>query len=341
HRDQHIVHHDGGDLVVGLAQRAPEGAQHREIRARLEVVELGEHPLQVGGLVLERRLGQFQVALHHGRAEDDLPAHADGGRLRPGGERRHLDRGVPRGRRAAGEPPAGLEFFGAVRPDVQAGRRRSVAVNPYPALFAGPVPAAGRVDRDAVPARRVEQRHAVRHPDGPLIEKQIYPNGLGCLFRCHCCCWARKARIQFAPQSSRPSTRSAALTARTICGVLASMIALVRPCDMAAGRNAALIVCRSGMPKLTFDAPSVMFTPNSSRIIAIVSMVRVGCRVSAPTGIASGSITMSDMSMPYFSVATWMSLRVSSRRRAGSVGISSSSFGSPMTAAPYFLTRGR
>ena len=36
-----------------------------------------------------------------------------------------------------------------------------------------------------------------------------------------------------------------------------------------------------------------------------------------------------------------MSLRTSSRRRAGSSGISSSSFGSPITAAPYFFTIGR
>ena len=131
------------------------------------------------------------------------------------------------------------------------------------------------------------------------------------------------------------------MTARTICGARASMIALVSPWLMAMGRKAAAIECRSGMPKLTLEAPSVMFTPNSALIIAIVSIVRVGCRVSAPTGMASGSITMSSTSILYFSVAVWMSLRTSSRRRAGSSGISSSSFGSPITAAPYFFTIGR
>jgi len=57
--------------------------------------------------------------------------------------------------------------------------------------------------------------------------------------------------------------------------------------------------------------------------------------------MASGSITMSSTPMLYFSVATWISLRTSSTRRAGSSGISSSSFGSPITAAPYFFTSGR
>ena len=45
--------------------------------------------------------------------------------------------------------------------------------------------------------------------------------------------------------------------------------------------------------------------------------------------------------MPYFPVATSMILRASSTRRAGSAGISSSSFGSAMTAAPCRLTSGR
>ena len=131
------------------------------------------------------------------------------------------------------------------------------------------------------------------------------------------------------------------MTARTICGDRASMMALVRPCEMATGRNAAPIACRSGMPNDTFEAPSVMFTPNSSRSSAIVSSVRIPCPVSAPTGMASGSITMSSMAIPYLPVATSMSLRASSTRRAGSSGISSSSLGRPMTAAPYLRTSGR
>ncbi len=73
------------------------------------------------------------------------------------------------------------------------------------------------------------------------------------------------------------------------------MIALVRPLAAASGRNAAVIACRSGMPKETLDAPMVMLTPNSSLMSAIVSSVRTVCAVSAPTGIASGSITMSSI----------------------------------------------
>jgi hypothetical protein len=119
------------------------------------------------------------------------------------------------------------------------------------------------------------------------------------------------------------------------------MIALVRPDRMAIGRNAAPIDARSGMPNDTLDAPSVMFRPSSSCTSAIVSSVRSTIVVSAPTGIASGSITMSSAGMPYRPVATSTILRVSSSRRRGSSGISSSSFGSAITAAPCRLTSGR
>ena len=179
--DQHVVHDHRGDVIVGRAQGPAEGPQHREFGPGLEVVELGQYPLQVAGLVGQVRLGHFQVPLLHRRAQDDLPPDADRGRLGPGGQRRHLDGGVTGRQGPAGQPPAVLEFGGGVRPDVQAGRRRRVVGDPDPALLAGAVAAAGRVDRDAVPAGGVEQRHAVRNPDGPLIEKQIYPNGPGCL----------------------------------------------------------------------------------------------------------------------------------------------------------------
>ena len=141
------------------------------------------------------------------------------------------------------------------------------SVDPDLALLAGAVAAAGRVDGDAVPAGRVEQGHAVRNPHRPVIEDKIDPNGLGgrrpppssrgSLAPAPAPrrpAWlrpagARCAAIQLAPHSSRFSTRSAALTARTICGARASMIALVSPWLMAMGRNAAAIECRSGMPK--------------------------------------------------------------------------------------------
>ena len=118
-------------------------------------------------------------------------------------------------------------------------------------------------------------------------------------------------------------------------------MALVSPLVMAMGRKAAPIACRSGMPNETLDAPSVVFTPNSSRSSEMVSMVLTTREVSAPTGMASGSITMSSTGMPNRPVATSMILRASSSRLRGSSGISSSSLGSAMTAAPYFLTSGR
>ena len=119
------------------------------------------------------------------------------------------------------------------------------------------------------------------------------------------------------------------------------MMALVRPQRMAIGRNAAPIEARSGMPNDTFEAPSVMFRPNSSCTNAIVSSVRSTIVVSAPTGMASGSITMSSSGRPCRPVATSTILRTSSRRRCGSSGISFSSFGSAITAAPCRLTSGR
>ena len=119
------------------------------------------------------------------------------------------------------------------------------------------------------------------------------------------------------------------------------MIALVSPAVIAIGSQAAPRVCRSGIPKDVLDAPQVMFSPCSSRIRRIVSKVTSEVVVSAPIGIASGSITMSAFAMPYSSVATRMIFAVRSRRLSASIGISSSSLGSAMIAASYRLTRGR
>ena len=93
-----------------------------------------------------------------------------------------FDLGVPGGRGAAGQPPPVLDLGRGVGPDVQAGRRGRVLLDPDPALLAGAVAAAGRVDGDAVPAGRVEQGHAARNPDRPLVEGQVDPDGLGYRF---------------------------------------------------------------------------------------------------------------------------------------------------------------
>ena len=84
-------------------------------------------------------------------------------------------------------------------------------------------------------------------------------------------CLARNSAIQLPPHWSLPSSRSAALTASMICGVRASMMADVRPLVIAIGKKVELIACRPGMPNETLDAPTVMLTPNSSRIRCIVS----------------------------------------------------------------------
>ena len=76
------------------------------------------------------------------------------------------------------------------------------------------------------------------------------------------------------------------------------MIALVRPAAIAIGRNAAFSTWRWGRPNETFEAPRHMLTPSSSRIRRIVSSVTVTASVSAPTVIASGSITMSSGAIP-------------------------------------------
>ena len=76
----------------------------------------GEHPLEVGPLVGQGRLGQLEVALLHRRAQDDLAADPDRGRLGPGDQRRHLDLQVA-GRPAPGRPAASRR---AARPAMNA-----------------------------------------------------------------------------------------------------------------------------------------------------------------------------------------------------------------------------
>ena len=55
--------------------------------------------------------------------------------------------------------------------------------------------------------------------------------------------------------------------------------------------------------------------------------------VSAPIGMASGSMTMSSMAMPYSFVAVSTIFATRSIRLSASIGISSASLGSAMMAA--------
>jgi len=72
-------------------------------------------------------------------------------------------------------------------------------------------------------------------PECSINSGSIFSLGIYCV---GCC--ALNAEIQFAPQASLPSKRSAALTEVTISLVLASIIALVSPAAIAIGRNEAL-----------------------------------------------------------------------------------------------------
>ena len=111
-------------------------------------------------------------------------------------------------------------------------RDRHVALeHAHLALLARAVAAAGRVDRDAVPARRVEHRRAARHAHLRALGLEPQPRALGPVERGHrldqlrlarahdaataSALRARCAAIQRAPHGSWPSSRSAARTSST------------------------------------------------------------------------------------------------------------------------------
>src|SRR6266576_242681 len=104
-------------------------------------------------------------------------------------------------------------------------------------------------------------------------------------------------------------------------------------------RKVAPSVCRPGSPNDVLDAPQIVFTPSSSLIRRTVSTKSVTARGSAPTGIASASMTMSSGGMPKSPAAETI-LRAIASRRCGSIGISSS-LARAITAAPWCATSGR
>ena len=79
---------------------------------RLEVVERVEHALEVGALVLERRLVEHEVALLDRRAQDHVAPDADQRRLGARLQRRDLDDEVLAGAGAARQPPAVAQLVG-------------------------------------------------------------------------------------------------------------------------------------------------------------------------------------------------------------------------------------
>ena len=92
---------------------------------------------------------------------------------------------------------------------------------------------------------------------------------------------------------------SAAMIAALTSAASGFVIADVRPDAIAIGRNAALIRSRSGIPKLTFEAPHVEFTPSSSRSRRTRRNTCWPAVAIAPIGITSGSTITSSRGIPW------------------------------------------
>ena len=94
--DQLVVDDDGRDLPVARAHELRQRAHDVDADAQLEVVHGREDALEVARLILQRGLGELEVALLHARAQDHLAPDADGRRLGPRLQRRHVDHEVAR-----------------------------------------------------------------------------------------------------------------------------------------------------------------------------------------------------------------------------------------------------
>ena len=212
--DQLVVDHDRGDVEVRAAQGAAQRSQRLDRRMGLEVVECVADALQVGALVLHRRLLEHQVTLLHGRAQDDVAPDADQRRLGPGLERGHLDDEVAAGVGPARQPPAFAELVGGERAGVDAGEGHVAGDDPHLALLAGPVAAAGRVDGDPVPAGGVEDRRSARDADLGAVGQEAQADALravGLDDRL----LALRARVAWGPRRSCERSRP---PARRPCG---------------------------------------------------------------------------------------------------------------------------
>src|SRR5439155_1088344 len=167
----------------------------------------------IAALVLHRRLGELEVDLSDVRVEDDQPPQPHGRRFRDAQQLRHLARHVLVHVRLAREAPTLRELR-----RTQLAVIRSLGVlpsrdDPNLALAAGPPPAARRVDGEADPVRRAEQRGAGRHSRGAL-KRQVGDLELALD---HWPARARSARyveIHRIAYSSCPRRRSPASTAR-------------------------------------------------------------------------------------------------------------------------------
>ena len=129
---------------------------------------------------VRRRLVQLEVALDDGRAQDHLAADADRRGLRaawPAAARRRRRSVTACARQASRQPSRSSS---GVKTRASSFVDRQVAdVDAHAALLAGAVRAAGGVDRDAVPGRGVEQRHARRHAHLDPARLEAEPDAAG------------------------------------------------------------------------------------------------------------------------------------------------------------------
>ena len=117
------------------------------------------------------------------------------------------------------------------------------------------------------------------------------------------------------------------------------IIADVIPATIAIGKNALLIPCRFGSPKEILDAPHVVFTPSSSRRRRTSVNTCKPALPMAPTGITSGSTTMSCAGMPKSAARSTIFL-ATANLTSGSSEMPVSSLEIATTGTLYFLTSG-
>ena len=91
---------------------------------------------------------------------------------------------------------------------------------------------------------------------------------------------------------------SAAMMADFTSGCSGFMMADDIPFEMAIDRNVPVMTLRLGNPKLTFDAPHVVFTPSSVTRRRNSANTWRPAVAMAPMGITSGSTMMSLAGMP-------------------------------------------
>jgi len=118
------------------------------------------------------------------------------------------------------------------------------------------------------------------------------------------------------------------------------VIAEVSPEAIAIVRNALLMPSRFGKPKLTFDAPQVVFTFNSSRRRRTRRNTCCPAVPMAPIGMTRGSTTMSCGLMPKSAARSTIFL-ATAKRTSGSSEMPVSSLEMATTGTLYFAMRGR